>query len=348
MDNSNQAILASKLLSIISSEFLELIILPTEQCNFRCTYCYEDFSLGKMQKPIVAGIKKLLTARVPGLKVLKISWFGGEPLAAKDIVFDISRHAVWLKEQYSHFSYLSAMTTNGYHLNVELLNKLNQVGVTEFQISLDGPNEIHNKSRIRADGAGTYEKIWANLIAAHRSNLDFKVILRLHVTPDNILFLPKLMDEINVNFKNDPRFTIFFKTIENLGGPNAKSFQVVHGKDKPAILSELYKLVDPRIQINKIENNKPYICYAAQGNSFLIRSNGRLGKCTVALNDARNDIGQITPDGEFILDNEKLSPWLRGITNFNLKNLECPVVNFPKALVLGKNSIPVKVEMLER
>lgn len=28
----------------LRNDVLHLILLPTEQCNFRCTYCYEDFS----------------------------------------------------------------------------------------------------------------------------------------------------------------------------------------------------------------------------------------------------------------------------------------------------------------
>ena len=32
----------------LSNEYLHLIVLPTEKCNFRCTYCYEDFLNGKM------------------------------------------------------------------------------------------------------------------------------------------------------------------------------------------------------------------------------------------------------------------------------------------------------------
>jgi uncharacterized protein len=31
----------------LSPRFQQLTILPTEKCNFRCTYCYEDFELGK-------------------------------------------------------------------------------------------------------------------------------------------------------------------------------------------------------------------------------------------------------------------------------------------------------------
>ena len=34
----------------ISPRIQELILLPTEKCNFRCTYCYEDFELGKMSE----------------------------------------------------------------------------------------------------------------------------------------------------------------------------------------------------------------------------------------------------------------------------------------------------------
>jgi uncharacterized protein len=344
MDNGVEAITVSKLLPIISNEFLELIILPTEQCNFRCTYCYEDFSLGKMKQPIVDGIKKLMSIRASELKILKISWFGGEPLAAKDIVFEIAEHAMQLKDQHLGLVFQSAMTTNGYHLNPEMLKRLCKIGVNEFQISLDGPKEVHNKSRIRADGKGTYDKIWDNLLLARNTNIEFKITLRVHVTPDNLLHLPQLIADINLHFKNDVRFTIFFKSIENLGGPNSKTFQVLHKKDKAAILSELYNQVDSSIFLEKVENTKPYICYAAQGNSFLIRSNGRLGKCTVALSDDRNDIGCITPAGELSLDNEKLRPWIRGISNFNLKNLECPMYDFPSATMLAKHNIAVKIE----
>ena len=42
---------------------LDLIIMPTEQCNFRCTYCYEDFKIGKMPRWVVNGIKALIDAR---------------------------------------------------------------------------------------------------------------------------------------------------------------------------------------------------------------------------------------------------------------------------------------------
>jgi uncharacterized protein len=63
-----------------SNDLLHLIILPTERCNFRCVYCYEDFSIGTMKPPVIAGIKRLLARRIPNLRQLRIAWFGWEPL----------------------------------------------------------------------------------------------------------------------------------------------------------------------------------------------------------------------------------------------------------------------------
>jgi uncharacterized protein len=68
------------LLKHVRSDVLQLIILPTEQCNFRCVYCYELFDYGLIRQEVVEWIKNLLIARKSSLKYLSVSWFGGEPL----------------------------------------------------------------------------------------------------------------------------------------------------------------------------------------------------------------------------------------------------------------------------
>ena len=72
------------LTEVLAADVLHLILLPTEACNFRCTYCYEDFRLGRMSEDVVRGVEALLSRRAEGLARLEISWFGGEPLAAGD------------------------------------------------------------------------------------------------------------------------------------------------------------------------------------------------------------------------------------------------------------------------
>ena len=65
---------------------LELTLFVTERCNFRCTYCYEDFSKGRMRPDVVAAVQTLIRTRASdGLKELHLSFFGGEPLLAKQV-----------------------------------------------------------------------------------------------------------------------------------------------------------------------------------------------------------------------------------------------------------------------
>lgn len=87
--------------------------MPTEQCNIRCTYCYEDFRLGRMKPDTVEGIRALLSNRIERLDQLYISWFGGEPMAAADIMFDLSSHAATLAARRPMMSYRAGITTNG-------------------------------------------------------------------------------------------------------------------------------------------------------------------------------------------------------------------------------------------
>src|SRR4051794_16365661 len=91
----------------------QLIILPTEKCNFRCTYCYEDFSIGKMREPVQRAIESFMNRRIPELSELSLDWFGGEPLVAKDVVLSLSSHASRLCREHG-VVLRGGMTTNAY------------------------------------------------------------------------------------------------------------------------------------------------------------------------------------------------------------------------------------------
>jgi uncharacterized protein len=63
----------AQLASLLSHSILDLHILPTEKCNFRCVYCYEDFQIGRMKDHVVNGVKNLIRRRMDELKQLRIS-----------------------------------------------------------------------------------------------------------------------------------------------------------------------------------------------------------------------------------------------------------------------------------
>jgi len=163
---------------------LELILLPTEKCQLRCTYCYEDFALGKMPADIVVGIKRLVAMRMPDLRRFRLSWFGGEPLLARGIVLDVSHHCRMLAAEHG-VAFHGSMTTNGMLLDQKMLRSLNEAGVNDFQITLDGAPQFHNRTRITLHGGPTFQRIWDNLLAIRESELKLTVVLRLHMSPSN-------------------------------------------------------------------------------------------------------------------------------------------------------------------
>jgi uncharacterized protein len=283
-----------------------------------------------MKKDTIIGIKALLERRCTDLDYLNISWFGGEPLTAKDIVLEISEYAMTLTRNYPKLRYKGDMTTNGYFLDLETIVELLDRGVQSYQISLDGPREVHNKSRIRADGSGTYDKIWDNLLAIRNSSLPVSVLLRVHFTSDNVTQLDPLIEDIRKEFSHDSRFSVFFKAIERMGGANDASIKVLSEAEKEEAI-KLLKIKFFGESTTSLQSffTQPHICYASRPNSLVIRSNGDVGKCTVALNDKRNKIASLRSDGTLNLISGRLAPWVRGIETLDSQALGCPLVGLP-------------------
>lgn len=346
----------SQIAATLSKKIQQFIILPTEKCNFRCTYCYEDFAIGKMKEPVLQGIERLMDRRIPDLSELSLSWFGGEPLAARDVVLRLSSYASRLCREYG-VALQGGLTTNAYVLSYALFEELLSYDQRFFQITLDGWESGHDAVRKLANGGGTFERIWANLQATKRSTEPFTVLLRIHVRRDNYASVETLIENIARTFGADTRYKLDFEHLRNLGGEGGKSVE------RPLSLAELHDIeselrarhaavlaattgqsahreVKASVPILALgegnggadQNSPPYICYAAKPNSLLIRADGRIGKCTVALTDDRNTIGAIHPDGTLTIDNELLRPWIRGLANLDDKALECPLAGLPRAV----------------
>jgi uncharacterized protein len=308
----------------LSPKSLELIILPTEKCNFRCTYCYEDFSIGKMKRPVIEGIKNLISNRAPRLKILNLSWFGGEPLLAKDIIFDITQHARDLCNE-NHVSMHSGFTTNGYLLTQDLLSDLTNASPSSFQITLDGDKEWHDQTRLLANKKGSFDRLWGNLIAMRNSKMKFSVTLRLHLHKENIDSMRRLCHLIEKNFTSDNRFSTYFHRITDLGGGSVSASSVLTKSeylDAISSITDVKKAGDRPISEMHLNG---YICYAAKPNSIMIRADGSLGKCTVALNDPRNSVGRIKEDGSLEISNAKLQHWFSGYADLSKNTLSCPL-----------------------
>lgn len=305
-----------------NSKSLELIILPTEKCNFRCTYCYEDFKIGKMPERVVKGIENLILDRITSLDDLSINWFGGEPLLSRKIVLRLAQHAKLLCDQYGAI-FSSGVTTNGFLLDLEYLNELVNCGVISYQISIDGPPHIHNKNRPSRLKEPTYERIVGNLTEAYNSNLEFNINLRVHFTPENWVEISRWVNEFAGNFRGDKRFQFSFKCVGRWGGKNDSDTKLFSKENKLEATKTLYAAVGQSFSPFSPEKDG-YVCYAAKPNSLLLRADGRIGKCTVALNDKRNDIGRFNDEGNMVINQEVARKWFEGYKTENKAQLACP------------------------
>ncbi|MDX3533565.1 radical SAM protein [Streptomyces sp. MB09-01] len=322
------------------SDRFHLILLPTEQCNFRCTYCYEDFAIGRMEPEVVSGVKNLIGKRADaGLRHLQVSWFGGEPMLGRSIIEDVADYACRVQEGHEGLFYEADMTTNGYMLDGAAVEHLASLGVRAYQVSLDGLPEHHDRTRLRADGKGTFQRIWRNLLSIRECSADVRMLLRVHLTPENLSGMPEFLTRIRDTFLDDPRFSVFLKRVVHLGGPNDSAMEVVDEDDRK--IADLEALLVKGGGTERLFEPEE-VCYAARANSLLVRADGRLGKCTVALSDDANTIGRILPDGSLDVDNPKLRRWLQGWESRDPELNACPYLAFtePQPLLqIGKGPL---------
>lgn len=327
----------SVLAGALSNRRLELILMPTEACNFRCTYCYEDFALGRMSRELVVGLEKLMEARAPGLDSLTLSWFGGEPTLALDHVLRLQEHALGLRRAHPGLAVHGIMTTNGWKLVPEVFERLVERGVSEYQISFDGPAEQHDARRRRLGGRPSFERIWANVLAMRDSDLRFQVVLRLHVDRENVDSYFGFVERIRDELGPDRRFSVYLKQLNRYGGPNNDAIPVLEGEEDArrylALQRHVEELLGAPPAAKAGGKPAPGACYAAHGNSFVVRSDGRIQKCTVALDHPANTVGRLRPDGTLEIESPRMRPWMRGLFSGESGELLCPLIGLETALV---------------
>src|SRR6266852_4430730 len=118
-------------------------IIPIRRCNLSCTYCneFDDFS-----KPVpLDEMKRRLDLLADmGTSIITIS--GGEPLLHPE-----------LDEVIAHMrrrGMIAGLITNGFYLNRERIERLNEAGLEHLQISIDNvvPDDVSKKSLKTLDG----------------------------------------------------------------------------------------------------------------------------------------------------------------------------------------------------
>lgn len=159
---------------------LTVTIAPTMQCNFRCTYCFEEHRAEFMPRHVEDALVSFLNVRAAQTDgTIGITWFGGEPLLYLDCIERVQTAVNTLGARLSR-PVTRGIVTNGYLLSERVVERMKALGDWSLvQITIDGSPMIHDGRRPLAGGRGTFARIVANVSVA--LDMGLPVVLRMNV-----------------------------------------------------------------------------------------------------------------------------------------------------------------------
>ncbi|MBO0959326.1 radical SAM protein [Neobacillus sp. MM2021_6] len=300
--------------SLHRTDTMHLVLMPTEACNFRCTYCYETFERGKMNRTVINGLKAFVQEKAASLTDLHISWFGGEPLISLDVIEELSETFLAIAKE-NHVQYSCDLVTNEYLLTKDTFQRLLSWNINQFMITVDGVGEVHDRRRHLTGGGRTFDTIIENLIAIKDVPGSFDITIRTNFDEDNLQATSELTHFLKDHFADDKRFGILFRPVGQWGGKNDDDIPVC---SRTMANKKIWELTDEAISqgfgmssmITDSLMPSASVCYAAKPHSLVVSSHGQLYKCTLSLHEEFNQVGKIHEDGHLELDYDKIASWV--------------------------------------
>ena len=180
----------------------DITIQVTEDCNLRCTYCYQHDKTSK--KLNIEDGKKfidlILASDERSSKYIEsqkcsgciLNFIGGEPLLEIDIVDILTDYFINRMIELNHpwlFRYRITIGTNGL---LYFSDKVQQYINKNFQhlgvsITVDGNKTLHDKCRIDLNGQGSYDRAIAALNHYEKTYNSYG-LSKMTISPENIYY----------------------------------------------------------------------------------------------------------------------------------------------------------------
>lgn len=183
-----------------------LILELTQSCNLRCEYCKHcgTYPMERthrnidMSQTIAFGaidFARNHSTHFEG-KNLSVGFYGGEPLLRFELLKKTVDYAKSILDKEVHFS----ITTNGTIMNDQILDFLISEKMS-VQISLDGPQNIHDRYRKTINLQGSHSEIISNL----RKILERDEKYYHNYIGFNIVFSPPfLLEQVRQYYQHEP------------------------------------------------------------------------------------------------------------------------------------------------
>ncbi|WP_456395156.1 radical SAM protein [Thermococcus sp.] len=236
---------------VLRDGLYELLLEVTNSCNFRCKYCvfggnYKEFRThghSSMSKETATKAIDLYFHYLEEGALLNptreptIAFYGGEPLLNFKL---IERCVEYINYEYSHeFSPRYTITTNAALINKKIAEFLVKNDF-DISISLDGPQNEHDRNRVLSNGRGTFDLVMrgiSNLKEAQKNYGSTKEYFAL-ITYDlksNLKSIKKFFDE------ESPIRPIFANPVRSMGTTYYLSFTTNDYITHERMLRELFR-----------------------------------------------------------------------------------------------------------
>ncbi len=287
-----------------------LHFLPTIQCQLRCRYCFEngvDRGLPMKPETVLATLKWVdeYLSCFPEIDEFRMVLFGGEPLLRSDIGIDaIARvQAICLDRQ---IEFWTEIVTNGELLTEVIAKKLSQYNWRRAQITLDGPEVVHNARRPGVNGRSTFERITENIRMLLTTDYILKVDVRLSFDGTNCDEVITFLDEL-ARFPNTNRINLSLGLItdtfvyqgdrnDHLVAQKALGFWA-KAKSLGFVIPEDY-VAGP-------------LCVAVAKHAAVVQPDGNLQKCFAASGRSQYNFGSVRSTLDTYTQDERYEQWGR-------------------------------------
>lgn len=293
---------------------LILTIVPTEDCNMRCTYCYEEHRQHYMSDTKVDLLIKFLKKRMRTASAVLIRWFGGEPLLCLDMIVKVMSKVQEFGMLYK-IPVEGQMTTNGVLLDEIAFEKLYSCGVRTFQITLNGFKKDHNKYRPMVDGSDSFTIITENLIYILRQRKRVSITIRVNILENLMDNIYRFIDYLKENYLFDNRFSLVLTNVRNLGGNRVKHLDLLEYDELDPVMNYAIDKGILPVGSSGLEGNE-MCCEASTINSFYINWDLSVYKCGNTIysdNPNIGRLGKIDHQGIIQIDENKLALWMKQV-----------------------------------
>ncbi len=213
----------------------------TVKCNLDCIYCFANGgSYGHLKRDLKAdSVKQIFSfiqENVGSSKVVRLEFFGGEPLLNYKLIKEICTESDRVHRK-TGIRFIYRLSTNLTHITKAMIDLFTSYNFI-ISVSIDGGRLTHNHNRPSTNGDDLYDLLIKNCILLKKNSEDILLVARMTVFDDKVPLEQNVKELLSYNIFD--YFQIFPVTTDKIS--SNKDHENLSVKNKPGL--EMLRLIE--------------------------------------------------------------------------------------------------------